>query len=98
REWAAARARAWELLVLALAPVAVVIGVEIAYYTPGQHTLIPEMGRYAFTAIAALAVIAIAPAFAFGRRYVTPILTGLVTAMIGFGAASMLLGLANFYS
>jgi Predicted membrane protein (DUF2142) len=98
REWAVVRTRIWELLVIALTPVAVVVGIEIAFFTPGLHGLVPEMGRYTFPAIGALATIAIAPAFAFGRRYVTPILAGLVTGVVGLSVASLLLGFSQYYS
>jgi NADH:ubiquinone oxidoreductase subunit K len=98
REWAAARTRIWELLVIVLTPVAVVVGVEIAFFTPTIHYLVPEMGRYAFPAIGALATLAIAPAFAFGRRYVVPILAGVVTGVVGLSVASVLLGFTLYYS
>jgi hypothetical protein len=98
REWAAARTRIWELLVIVLTPVAVVVGVEIAFFTPTIHYLVPEMGRYAFPAIGALATLAVAPAFAFGRRYVVPILAGVVTGVVGLSVASVLLGFTLYYS
>ena len=51
-------------------PLAVVAGFEAAFYTPGARPLIAEFGRYAFPAIAPLAVLVVASLHAFGRRWV----------------------------
>ena len=49
-----------------LMPVAVVAGFEAAYYTPGVRPLIAEFGRYAFPAIAPLALLVVGALHAFG--------------------------------
>lgn len=99
RERPAARPRALELAVLALAVVGVVAGVEAANFTPtGGRQVVAEQGRYAFTALAALAPIALGACLAFGRRWLVPAVSVMVFAMIGLCFASQLLALANFYT
>jgi 4-amino-4-deoxy-L-arabinose transferase-like glycosyltransferase len=99
RERPAARRRALELAVLALAVVGVVAGVEAANFTPtGGRQVVAEQGRYAFTAMAALAPIALGACLAFGRRLLVPAVTVMVVSMIGLSFASQLLALAGFYT
>ena len=68
REWAFVRRNAFEFVILALMPLAVVAGVEAAFYTSGVRPLVAEFGRYTFPAIAPLAVLVVASLHAFGRR------------------------------
>jgi hypothetical protein len=95
----AARARAFELAVIALFPVCVLVAVEAAFFAPnGGRTVVAEQGRYIFPAIAALAAIAVAGTFGLGRRWHVPLATALVVAMIGLSYASQLLTLGSFYT
>jgi hypothetical protein len=96
----AALARWPEIAFLASAPVVVFLAVEAAYFTlavPLDGT--PEQGRYAFTAIVPLAVVAVAGVLGLaGRRRALPAAAGLVTAMAVLCVASQLLTLAGFYA
>ena len=99
RERVAAKARLFELLVIALFPVCVLVAVEAAFFAPdGGRTVVAEQGRYIFPAIAALAAIAVAGTFGFGRRWQVPLATTLVVAMIGLSYASQLLTLGSFFT
>jgi hypothetical protein len=85
--------------VLLLAIGGIFAGVHAFYFpvTPRADN-IPEQGRYLFPTIAALATIAAASAYAFGRRLVVPLATVLVVAVMGVGYAAQLLALTRFYS
>jgi hypothetical protein len=99
RERVAAKARFFELLVIALFPVCVLVAVEAAFFAPdGGRTVVAEQGRYVFPAIAALAAIAVAGTFGLGRRWQVPLATTLVVAMIGLSYASQLLTLGSFFT
>jgi hypothetical protein len=98
REWPFVRANALELAILALMPLAVVAGVEAAFYTPGARPFVAEFGRYAFPAIAPLAVLVVASLHAFGRRRMIYAGAGLLVAMIALSYASQLLTLTAFYA
>jgi 4-amino-4-deoxy-L-arabinose transferase-like glycosyltransferase len=79
--------------------ISVIGAVEASYYTPmGGRAVVAEQGRYAFTAIGALAIVACASCFAFGRRYAVGAASGLVTLVIGFELSSVLVALRGFYS
>jgi hypothetical protein len=92
--------RRWaELLFLALVIIGVIVGVEFAFYaaTPRPIELTPEQGRYAFTAIVPLAVLALAGLLLLPRRWGKAGSAVLVGGMACFVAASHLLYLtANF--
>jgi Predicted membrane protein (DUF2142) len=99
REWQRfVRRNAVELALLALMPLAVVAGFEAAFYTPGARPFIAEFGRYAFPAIAPLAVLVVASLHAFGRRWVLPAGVALLVAMIALSCASQLVTLTGFYA
>lgn len=86
-------------LVLVLAVAAVFGGVH-AFYFPGGPRFqgVPEQGRYIFPTIAGLATIAVASAYAFGRRLVVPIATGLVVSVMGVAYGAQLMALTRFYT
>lgn len=98
REWAFVRRNALELAVLALFPIAVVAGVEAAFYTPGSRPLVAEFGRYAFPAIAPLAVLVVASLHAFGRRLMIYAGVTLLVGMLALSYAAQLTTLAGFYA
>ncbi len=98
REWSWARAHWMEGLAVVMMPAAVIAGFEAAYYTPGARPLIAEFGRYAFPAIAPLALIAVWALHAFGRRKMLWVATGTVIAMMFLSYASQLLTLTAFYA
>jgi 4-amino-4-deoxy-L-arabinose transferase-like glycosyltransferase len=98
REWPWVRRHRLELAVLILMPVAVVVGFEAAYYTPGIRPVIAEVGRYAFPAIAPIAVLVVGALHAFGRRGMLVAGTALLVLMIAFSYASQLLTLTGFYA
>jgi branched-subunit amino acid transport protein AzlD len=79
-------------------PVAVIVGFEAAYYTPGSRSVIAEVGRYAFPAIGPLAVLVVGALHAFGRRRMLAVGVGLLVAMIALSCASQLLTLTSFYA
>jgi hypothetical protein len=81
-----------------LCPIAVVAGVEAAFYTTGVRPLVAEFGRYAFPAIVPFALIVVGATHAFGRRGVLWLGTGLVTATIALSFAGQLLTLTRFYA
>ena len=87
-----------ELGVLLLMPIAVVVGFEAAFYTPGTRPLIAEFGRYAFPAIGPLAVIAVASLQAFGRRSALLVGAGVLVAMIALSYTGQLVTLTGFYA
>ncbi len=98
REWAYVRSHFVELAFLALCPVAVVMGVEAAFYTAGVRPVVAEFGRYAFPAIAPLALLAVGSLHAFGRRGALTAAAVLVPAMIALSFAGQLLTLAGFFA
>ena len=98
RERAIARGLGWELAVLALAPVCVVAAVEAAYLSLVPRPVLAEQGRYAFPALAALAVIAVGGSFGLGRRQHAVLATALVVTVLGFGYAARFIALAGFYT
>jgi rhamnosyltransferase len=81
REWGFVRRCLPEAAILLLMPIAVVAGFEAAFYTTGARLFIPEFGRYAFPAIAPLAVLVVASLHAFGRRWALLAGAGLLAAM-----------------
>ena len=93
------RSLAVEILVLFLMVTGVIAGVAAAYFTPtGGRQGVFEQGRYAFTAIAPLAALAVAGCTVLGARRI-PLLTGaLVAATAGLFAASGWLALSQFYA
>jgi hypothetical protein len=98
REWRWLRAHWVEALAVVLMPVAVIAGFEAAYYTPGIRPSIAEFGRYAFPAIAPLALLVVGALHAFPRRRLLFVGTALATAMIALSYASQLLTLTRFYT
>jgi hypothetical protein len=98
REWAFVRANAVELALLVLMALAVVAGFEAAFYTPGGRPFIAEFGRYAFPAIAPLAVLVVASLHAFGRRWVLQAGVVLLVAMVALSCAAQLVTLTGFYA
>jgi len=98
REWPFVRRHLLELAILALMPLAVVAGVEAAFYTTGTRPAVAEFGRYAFPAIAPLAVLVVASLHAFGRRWMVYVGAGLLVAMIALSYSSQLLTLTGFYA
>jgi Predicted membrane protein (DUF2142) len=98
RESTFVRRHAPELFVLALMPIAVVAGVEAAFYTPGTRPLIAEFGRYAFPAIVPLAALAVGSLHAFGRRSMVYAGAGLLVAMLALSYAAQLTTLTGFYA
>jgi Predicted membrane protein (DUF2142) len=98
REWAFVKRNLPEAAILLLMPIAVVAGFEAAFYTTGTRTVIAEFGRYAFPAIAPLAVLVVASLHAFGRRGVLLAGAGLLVAMLALSYASQLLTLTGFYA
>ncbi len=98
RERPFVRRRLFELAILVLMPIVVVVGFEAAFYTPAVRPAIAEFGRYAFPAIAPLAVIAVASLQAFGRRGALLIGAGVLVAMIALSYAGQLTTLTGFYA
>jgi hypothetical protein len=98
REWAFVRRNLVEAAILLLMPIAVVAGFEAAFYTTGARPFIPEFGRYAFPAIAPLAVLVVASLHAFGRRSMVFVGAGLLVGMLALSYASQLLTLTAFYA
>ncbi len=98
RERSFVRSHVLELTILALMPLAVVAGVEAAFYTTGTRPAVAEFGRYIFPAIAPLAVLVVASLHAFGRRWIVFAGAGLLVAMIALSYASQLLTLTGFYA
>jgi hypothetical protein len=85
--------------VLLLAIGGVFAGVH-AFYFPvvPRADSIPEQGRYIFPTIVALATIAVAATYAFGRRWVVPLATTLVVCVMGTAYAAQLMALTRFYT
>lgn len=98
RRWQWLKAN-WVMVVTLIAtPVMVIAAVERAFSTPGQRLLIAEMGRYAFPAIGALAILAAGAWAAFGERWAARITTAVVVSLMVFTYASQLLTLRGFYT
>jgi hypothetical protein len=97
-EWPFFKRNIVDIGVLVLMPLAVVGGVEYVYYTPGARQLIAEFGRYAFPAVAPLAVLVIASLHAVGRRALPVAGVVLVVAAIALSYAGQLLTLTRFYA
>jgi hypothetical protein len=98
REWTFLRRNAPEAGLIVLMPIAVIGGFEAAFYTIGNRSFIPEFGRYAFPAIAPLAVLVVGSLHAFGRRWMVFAGAGLLAAMLALTYASQLLTLTSFYA
>jgi hypothetical protein len=98
RERAFVRRNVLELCVLALVPLAVLLGVEAAFYLAEPRTWVSEYGRYFFPAIAPLAVLVVASLHAFGRRWMVFAGAGLFAGMLALNYASQLLTLTTFYA
>jgi hypothetical protein len=98
REWTFVRRKLPEAGILLLTPIAVVAGFEAAFYTTGIRPVIAEFGRYAFPAIAPLAVLVVACLHAFGRRWAVFAGTGLLVAILSLSYAAQLLTLTGFYA
>jgi hypothetical protein len=98
REMSFVRRHALELCVLVLVPIAVVLGVEAAFYLSAPRTWVSEYGRYFFPAIAPLAVLVVASLHAFGRRWIVYAGAGLLAGMLALSYASQLLTLSSFYA
>jgi hypothetical protein len=98
RERAFLRGNLPEAAILVLAPIAVVAGVEAAFYVPGSRPVIAEFGRYAFPALVPLAILLVASLHAFGRRWALPVGAGLLVAMVALSYASQLVTLTGFYA
>jgi hypothetical protein len=100
RRRVAARRLAAPLTVLALVVVGVIAGVHAYYYRrePTLRFVVPEQGRYAFTAIVALAAVAAGSVLALPRRWLVPAAAALVAAMMWLDYAGQLTALARFYS
>jgi hypothetical protein len=92
--------RHWrEAAFLVLVILAVIAGVETAYYSPTPRLipLTPEQGRYAFTAIVPLAALALAGSLRLSRRSGAVVLSVMVACMVCFAAASRLLYLVHTF-
>ncbi len=98
REWGFVRRNLPETAVLLLVPIAVVAGFEAAFYTTGTRPVIAEFGRYAFPAIAPLAVLVVASLHAIGRRRVLCAGVCLLVAMLALSYAAQLVTLTGFYA
>ena len=98
REWAFLRRNLAETAILLLTPIAVVAGFEAAFYTTGTRTVIAEFGRYAFPAIAPLAVLVVASLQALGRRWALLAGGALLVAMLALSYAAQLVTLTGFYA
>jgi hypothetical protein len=98
REIAFVRRNVLELCVLVLMPVAVLLGVEAAFYLSEPRTWVSEYGRYFFPAIAPLSVLVVASLHAFGRRWVVFAGAALLAGMLALSYASQLLTLTTFYA
>jgi hypothetical protein len=98
REWSWVRRHPLELAVLIAFPVFVTVGFEAAYYSPAPRAAIAEFGRYAFPAIAPLAVLVVGALHAFGRRRMLAAGVTLLVAMLALSYASQLLTLTSFYA
>jgi hypothetical protein len=89
---------ALELLILVLVPIAVVAGVEAAFYTPGSRPIVAEFGRYVFPAIVPLALVPVAALFVFRPRHAVYAGAGLLVAMIALSYAGQLTTLTGFFA
>jgi hypothetical protein len=98
REWRFVRGNLLESVVLVLMPIAVVAGFEAAYYTTGTRPAIAEFGRYAFPAIAPLAVLVVASLHAFPRRWALLGGAGLLVGMLTLSYAAQLVTITGFYA
>lgn len=98
REWRWIRRNWLETLTVVLIPIAVIAGFEAAYFSGGVQTIIPTFGRYAFPAIAPLAVIVVGALHGFGRRRMLYCGVGLLVAMIALSYSAQLLTLTSFYA
>jgi 4-amino-4-deoxy-L-arabinose transferase-like glycosyltransferase len=98
RERIAVRARGWEIAVLATALVGVIAGVEAAYFSTQPVEILPEQGRYAFTAMVPFAAVAVGACFAFGRGTARFVAAGLASVMLGLAFCGQLLGFTSFYA
>jgi hypothetical protein len=96
--WRAVLGRWRELLFLMLVASGVIAAVEYVYYTPTPRLVLPEQGRYAFTALVPIAALAVAGLFALPRRWATSISTIAVTAMIVLAVAARLTYLTATYT
>jgi hypothetical protein len=91
--------RVWEILFLISIPVVVFVGVEAAYFTlawPTNGT--GEQGRYAFTAITAVAALVIGGCLGLGKKRALPAASALVACLGMLLLAGQWLDLATYYT
>jgi hypothetical protein len=98
RERRAVAAHWIEAVLLVLFPIVVIASFEAAFYTETNRPVIAEMGRYAFPALVPLAIFAVGALYAFGRRRVVAVGSGLFATLLAFGYASQVLTLTSFFS
>jgi hypothetical protein len=88
-----------EILFLASVPVVVFCAVEAAYFNLAwPNTGVAEQGRYAFTAITALAAIVILACLGLGRKRALPVASALVAGLGMLLLAGQWLTLSAFYT
>ena len=95
RRWLAQR---WlEVVIVAATPVLVIAGYAAAFYTAAQRSLIAEMGRYVFPALAPISAMVVGSLHAFGPRRAVAAGAVLLSLMLAFGYASQLLLFTSFF-
>jgi 4-amino-4-deoxy-L-arabinose transferase-like glycosyltransferase len=96
REWI--RPRIPETILVIVFPIVIIAAFEAVFYTAGARSVIAEMGRYVFPALAPLAVMAVGALWALRRGWILPAGAVLLSAMLAFSYASQLLTFTAFFS
>lgn len=98
RRWPEIRRRLPEALVLLGLAGGTIFVMTAGYYSPvPQGDTFPIQGRYVFPAITSLAALFVLSTLGAGRRLAAPLATGLATAVVCLGYASLWLTLVGFY-
>jgi hypothetical protein len=95
--WRKRRGHGWAPALLLVAPVAVVIAVELAYVTADVRAVPAEQGRYLFPAAAAVAALAALAPIGLGARWSRAVAAVAVVGMAGLALDGRLFYLAEAY-
>jgi 4-amino-4-deoxy-L-arabinose transferase-like glycosyltransferase len=98
RNWAWFRRRIPETSLVILFPIVIIAAFEAVFYTGSARSVIAEMGRYTFPALAPLAAMAVGALWALRRSWVLPAGALLLSAILAFSYASQLLTFTAFFS
>lgn len=94
--WQAVKSRGRELLTLGAIVVTVVGSVHTAFFS--SRLVLPEQGRYIFTALVPIGLLAGVSCYGLGRRHASQVAAVLLMLTLALAWASQLLGMFSFFA